>query len=48
MFDGTGTQVGTQMINKYRIKMAQKGLYNVRDSHEMGRGDKKRENTVAT
>ena len=29
--DGMGTQVGTQMINKCRIKMAQKRLYNVRD-----------------
>ena len=29
--DGTGTQVRTQMINKCRIKMAQRGLYNVRD-----------------
>jgi len=34
--DGTGTQVGLQMINKCRIKMAQRGLYNVRDPHEMG------------
>ena len=31
VFDGTGTQVRAQMINKYRIKMAQKELYNVRD-----------------
>ena len=31
VFDGIGTQVRTQMINKCRIKMAQKGLYNVRD-----------------
>jgi len=29
--NGTGTQVGTQIINKCRIKMAQKMLYNVRD-----------------
>ena len=29
--DGTGTQVRAQMINKCRIKMAQKELYNVRD-----------------
>ena len=29
--DGTGTQVSVQMINKCRIKMAQKELYNVRD-----------------
>ena len=29
--DETDTQVRAQMINKYRIKMAQKKLYNVRD-----------------
>ena len=29
--DGTSTQVRTQMINKCRIKMTQKELYNVRD-----------------
>ena len=29
--DRTGTQVGTQMINKCRIEITQKELYNVRD-----------------
>ena len=29
--DGTGTQVMAQMINKCRIKMVQRELYNVRD-----------------
>ena len=29
--DGTGTQVGAQIINKCKTKMTQKGLYNVRD-----------------
>ena len=29
--DGTDTQVKAQMINKCRIKMAQRKLYNVRD-----------------
>ena len=29
--DGTGTQVRAQMINKCRIKMVQRELYNVRD-----------------
>ena len=43
MSDGTGTRVGILMINKYRIKMTQKGLYNVRDSHDMGIGKIKRE-----
>ena len=47
VFDGTGTQVEIQMINKCRIKMARRGLYNVRDPHEMGIKKKKEENTVA-
>ena len=29
--DGTGTQVGAQMMNKCRVKMIQRELYNVRD-----------------
>ena len=29
--NGTGTQVRAQMINKCRIKMVQRGLYNIRD-----------------
>ena len=29
--DGDGTQVGAQMINKCRVKMTQRELYNVRD-----------------
>ena len=29
--DGTGTQVRAQMINKCRVKMAQKEVYNTRD-----------------
>ena len=29
--DGTGTQVRTQMINKCRIKMIRRELYNVKD-----------------
>ena len=31
VFDGTSTQVRTQMINKRKVKMAQNELYNVRD-----------------
>ena len=31
VFDETGTQVRAQMINKYRIKIVQRELYNVRD-----------------
>ena len=30
-FDGTSTQVRAQMMNKYRVKMIQRELYNVRD-----------------
>ena len=29
--DGTGTQVKAQMINKYRMKMVQRDIYNVKD-----------------
>ena len=29
--DGTNTQVRAQIINKCRIKMVQRGLYNVKD-----------------
>ena len=29
--DGTGTQVGAQMINKCKTKMTQRELYNVKD-----------------
>ena len=36
--DGTGTQVRIQMINKCRIKMIQRELYNVRDPSERGEG----------
>ena len=36
--DGTGTQVRAQMINKCKIKIAQRGLYNVRDPHKEGGG----------
>ena len=32
VFNGTDTQVRAQMINKCRIKMVQRELYNVRDS----------------
>ena len=34
--DGTSTQVVAQMINKYRIKIIQKELYNVRDPPWIG------------
>ena len=31
MLDGTGTQIRVQMANKYKIKMTQRELYNMRD-----------------
>ena len=30
--DGTSTQVGVQIINKWRVKMTQKKIYKVEDS----------------
>ena len=38
--DGTSTQVRAQMINKCKIKMVQKGLYNVKDPPCEGGGEK--------
>ena len=46
VFDETGTQVS--MINKCRIKMAQKGLYNVRDPQWERYWTIKESNTIAT
>ena len=37
--DGTSTQVRVQMINRWRVKMIQKGLYKVGDSSRI-RGKK--------
>ena len=46
--DGTDTQVRAQMINKCKIKMVQRKIYNIRDlSWEGGRRERERENTVA-
>ena len=42
MSDGTNTQVVVQMINKCRIKIVQKELYNVRDPPWIGDQKKKR------
>ena len=39
MFNGTGTQVKAQMIDKYRMKMILSELYNGRDLPR--RGDRK-------
>jgi len=35
--DGTSTRVGAWMINKWRIKIMKRGIYNARDP--WGRGD---------
>ena len=34
--DGISTQVRVQMINRWRVKMIQKGLYKVGDSPQKG------------
>ena len=41
--DGTGTQVGAQMINKCRIKMTQRELYNAKYLPRKGDRKRKRE-----
>ena len=46
VFDGTGTQVEIQMINKCRVKMARNELYNKEEPPWEGDGKKERENTV--
>ena len=38
VFDGIDTQVRTQMINNYRIKMVQRELYMQETLHEEGIG----------
>jgi len=43
--DETGTQVGAQMINKYKIKMTQRELYNMRDP-QWEKDRKNREKTL--
>ena len=48
VFDGTGTHMRAQMINKCRIKIIQKELYNVGDPPLIEDRKNPRENTVAT
>ena len=43
MSDGTSTQIVVQMINKCRIKIVQKELYNVRDPPWMRNRKRERE-----
>ena len=48
VFEGTSTQVMTCMINKWRAKISQKGLYNVRNPLEKWGGELvERKNIVA-
>ena len=43
--DGTGTEVGTCLINKWRAKINQEGLYNVKvDAPKKGGWEKKAKN----
>ena len=42
--DGTSTQVRIQMINRWRVKMIQKGLYKVGDSPRKGDRRKREKN----
>ena len=44
--DGTSTQVGVQMINKWRVKMIQKRIYKVKDSSWKGEQKKERKKIV--
>ena len=45
--NGTSTQVGVQMINKWRVKMIQKKIYKVEDSSWKGDGKRERESNIA-
>ena len=46
--DGTSTQIRVQMINRWRVKMVQKGLYKVKDSPRKGdRKKRKKKNNIA-
>ena len=46
--DGTSTQVRVQMINRWRVKMIQKGLYKVGDSPRKGDRRKREKNNNTT
>ena len=44
--DGTSTQVGVQIIDKWRVKMTPKRIYKVEDSSWRMEGGRKRERTL--
>ena len=48
MSDGTSTQVGVQIIDKWRVKMTPKKIYKVEDSSWRRNRKIEREDTVAT
>ena len=47
VFDGTSTQVATQIIDKCRMKRVQEGLYNRKDPPWGGDRKNSRKNTIA-
>ena len=40
--DGISTQVRVQMINRWKVKMIQKGLYKLETFHKMGIGKREK------
>ena len=44
--DGISTQVRVQMINRWRVKMIQKGLYKVGDSPQKGDRKEREKRTI--
>ena len=44
--DETSTQVRVQMIDRWRVKMIQKGLYKVETPHESGIERRERKRTI--
>ena len=46
MADGKNTQVRVQMINRWRVKMIQKGLYKVGDSPQKGDRKEREKRTI--
>ena len=47
VFDRMGAQVGVQVINKCKVQMIRKSLYNVEKPPWRGESEKEEENTVA-
>ena len=47
MENGTSTQVATYMINKWRAKINEKGIYNVRNPPEKKKETEEKENNCS-